>query len=159
MALSSGHLSHTKCTYRVAFVLAELDVYLKVDDRRVTELERLEAPQQRSRLGVLLQPGEDGVGGAAAVVEQLDLLVLEAALGDEVAREDVEDAVAVELDADEERLAQLGAGDVLALGVDDAQDDAGLRGGPVDHGGGDPGHGGGDTGVGIAGVDGSINVR
>ena len=132
---------------------------MKVDDRRVTELERLEAPQQRSGLGVLLQPGEDGVGGAAAVVEQLDLLVLEAALGDEVAREDVEDAVAVELDADEERLAQLGAGDVLALGVDDAQDDAGLRGGPVDHGGGDPGHGGGDTGVGVAGVDGSINVR
>ena len=132
---------------------------MKVDDRRVTELERLEAPQQRSGLGVLLQPGEDGVGGTAAVVEQLDLLVLEAALGDEVAREDVEDAVAVELDADEERLAQLGAGDVLALGVDDAQDDAGLRGGPVDHGGGDPGHGGGDPGVGIAGVDGSINVR
>ena len=132
---------------------------MKVDDRRVTELERLEAPQQRSGLRVLLQPGEDGVGGAAAVVEQLDLLVLEAALGDEVAREDVEDAVAVELDADEERLAQLGAGDVLALGVDDAQDDAGLRGGAVDHGGGYPGHGGGDTGVGVAGVDGSINVR
>ena len=132
---------------------------MKVDDRRVTELERLEAPQQRPRLGVLLQSGEDGVGGAAAVVEQLDLLVLEAALGDEVAREDVEDAVAVELDADEERLAELGAGDVLALGVDDAQDDAGLRGGPVDHGGGDPGHRGGDPGVGVAGVDGSINVR
>ena len=132
---------------------------MKVDDRRVTELERLEAPQQRSGLRVLLQPGEDGVGGAAAVVEQLDLLVLEAALGDEVAREDVEDAVSVELDADEERLAQLGAGDVLALGVDDAQDDAGLRGGPVDHGSGDPGHGGGDPGVGVAGVDGSINVR
>ena len=132
---------------------------MKVDDRRVTELERLEAPQQRSGLGVLLQPGEDGVGGAAAVVEQLDLLVLEAALGDEVAREDVEDAVAVELDADEERLAQLGAGDVLALGVDDAQDDAGLRGGSVDDGGGDPGHRGGDPGVGVAGVDGSINVR
>ena len=148
-----------KCTYRVAFVLAELDVDLEVDDRRVAELERLESPQQRPRLGVLLQSGEDGVGGTAAVVEQLDLLVLEAALGDEVAREDVEDAVAVELDADEERLAQLGAGDVLALGVDDAQDDAGLRGGPVDDGGGDPGHGGGDPGVGVAGVDGSINVR
>ena len=133
---------------------------MEVDDRRVTELECLEAPQQRSRLRVLLQSGEDGVGGTAAVVEQLDLLVLEAALGDEVAREDVKDAVAVDLDPDEERLAELGAGDVLALRVDDAKDDAGLRGGAVDNGRGDSGNGGGDaTGIGVAGVNGSINVR
>ena len=146
-------------TYRVAFILAELNVDLEVDDGRVAELERLEATKERPRLGVLLKSREDWIGGTAAVVEQLDLLVLESALGDEVASEDVKDAVAVELDADEERLAELRPGDVLALGVDDAEDDAGLGGGAVDNGGGDSGDGGGDTGIGVAGVNGSINVR
>ena len=132
---------------------------MEVDDRRVTELERLEAPQERPRLWVLLQSREDRIGGTSAIVEQLDLLVFQAALGDEVAGEDVKDAVAVELDPDEERLAELGSGDVLALRVDDSEDDAGLRGGAVDNGRGDSGHGGGDTGIGVAGVNGSINVR
>ena len=89
---------HTKATLYPIPVLAELHIDLEVDDRRVAELERLEASQQRPRLGVLLQSGEDRIGGTAAIVEQLDLLVLQAALSDEVAREDVEDAVAVELD-------------------------------------------------------------
>ena len=106
-----------------------------------------------------MQSRKDRIGGTAALVEQLDLLVLQAALGDEVAREDVKDAVAVELDSDEERLSEFGAGDVLALRVDDPEDDAGLRRGAVDNGRGDAGNGWGDGGVGVAGVNGSINVR
>ena len=131
---------------------------MEVDDSSVAELEGLKAPQQRSRRVVLLQSRKDRVGGTAALVEQLDLLVLQAALCDEVAREDVKDAVAVELDSDEERLAELRASDVLALRVDDSEDDAGLRRGAVDNGRGDAGNGGGD-GIGVAGVNGSINVR
>ena len=45
-----------------------------------------------------MQSREYRIGGTAAIVEQLDLLVLQAALSDEVAGEDVKDAVAVELD-------------------------------------------------------------
>ena len=116
---------------------------MKVDHLGVAELEGLETPEQRAGLRVLLQSGKDRVRGAAPLVEQLDLLVLEAALGDQVAREDVEDAVSVELNAEEERLAQLRARDVLAVLVNDAQEDARLGSRPVHDRGGDAGDSGG----------------
>lgn len=87
-------------SHRVASVLAELHVDLEVDDGGVTELEGVEGSVEGPAL-VLGQPGEDGVGGAAALVQQLDLLVVQAGLGDQVSREDVEDGVAVQLDPEE----------------------------------------------------------
>ena len=80
---------------------------------------------------------EDRVGGAAPIVQQLYLLVVQPALRHEVPREDVEDAVALQLDAQEERLAQLRALDVLAGLVHDAQQHARLRRRAVHYGGRD----------------------
>jgi hypothetical protein len=145
-------------THRVTLVLAELHVDLKIDDGRVAELKGFEAAVQRARFGILLEAGEDGVRGATPFVEQLDFFVVEAALGDEVARKDVEDALPVELDSEEERLAQLGTGNVLSVLVDDAQEDGRLGGGAVDNGGGNAGDSGLD-GIGVSGVNGSINIR
>lgn len=112
---------------------------MEVDNGGVAELEGLEPSQQGSRLRILGQAGEDGVRGAAAVVQELDLLLVQAALGDEVPGEDVEDALAVELDPEEERLSELRPRDVVSLLVDDPEQDARLRRRAVHHRRGDAG--------------------
>ena len=68
-----------------------VDSYLEPDHAGVTELESLESPLKIIGAGDLLEAGEDdGVGGAAALVQQLDAVHVVAADGAQVPREDPE---------------------------------------------------------------------
>ena len=101
--------------YRVASILAELYVDFKVDNGGLAKLECLESAEEGSRPGLFLQAREDGVGGAAPVVQQDDGLVVDARLGHQVPGEDVEDRVAVQLNPEVQVFAKTGAGNVVAL--------------------------------------------
>lgn len=130
---------------------------MKVDNAAVAELEGLEPANQSSTALLLGQAGKDGVGGAAPVVQELDLLFVDTTLGHQVAGKDVKDAVTVQLDAEEEWFTQTSAVNVFASLVGDAEQDLGLGSGAIDHRGGDAG----DVrrGGGVFGFNGSINIR
>ena len=137
-------------------ILTELHVDLKSDHGRVAELERFELAQESAGSVLFGEGRKYRICGTASVVQQLDLLLVDAALGHQIPGEDVEDALAVQLDSEVERFAELRAADVVAVFVDDSEENLRLRRRAVDDGGGDAG----EVISGVGGVfrfDGSIN--
>ena len=89
-------------------------------------------PWRSPGVGEGLEAGEDdGVGGAAAGVQQVDAVLVIPADGLQVPGEDAKDGLLVHLDPQEELLAEPGAGDVLAGGGGDPGES------PADSGDGD----------------------
>ena len=95
-------------------------INLECHNAGVTELERLEWSLEVLAVGDLLQAGEDdGVGGAAAAIKQLDLVIVGWADGAQVLGKDSVYWGLVDLNPEEELLSELGAGDVLPGAGDD----------------------------------------
>ena len=102
---------------RVALLYAELDVHLEPHDACVAELESLEAALEVSTVGKQLEAGKnDRVGGAAAGVQQLDLVLVVATDRLEVPGKDAKDGLLVHLDPEEQLFSKARARDVLTSG-------------------------------------------
>ena len=102
---------------RVALLHAELDVHLEPHDACVAELESLEAALEVPAVGKQLETWEnDWVGGAAAGVQQLDLVLVVPADRLEVPGKDAKDGLLVHLDPEEQLFSKARARDVLTRG-------------------------------------------
>ena len=103
------------------------------------EFEGFESSQKCAGAGLFLKAGEDGIGGAAAVVQQHDFFLVYAALSHEVPGENVEDAVSVQFDPQEQGFSQPRSGNIVAFGVRDPEYDLRRRRRAVDDGRGQSG--------------------
>ena len=102
---------------RVALLHTELDIHLETHNARVTELESLKAALEVPTVGKQLETWEnDWVSGAAARVQQLDLVLVVATDRLEVPGKDAKDGLLVHLDPEEQLFSKARARDVLTSG-------------------------------------------
>ena len=102
---------------RVALLDTELDIHLEPHNARVTELESLEAALEVPTVRKQLETREnDWVRGAAARVQQLNLVLVVPTDRLEVPGKDAEDGLLVHLDPEEQLFSKARARDVLTRG-------------------------------------------